>query len=130
MTHLIHEGRILATELTEKALNVARTIKHLNAFITITEATAVSQSVQSATRHKNNRPSSDFLDGIPISIKDNFCTAGMKTTCAAKMLESFVPSYSATVYRRLGDAGVVLIGIRNLSVHDYGWQSTCSHCVF
>ena len=54
------------------------------------------------------------LDGVPVSVKDNFCVAGAPTTCGSRMLAEFRPPYTATVVRRLLDAGAVLIGKNNL----------------
>lgn len=106
----MQKGEIDATDLTTACLDRVKKIKDLNAYITVTENTALSHSVQSVNRHKHKRPSSEFLDGIPIAIKDNFCTAGIKTTCASRMLQNFIPTYSATVYEKLRIAGAVLIG--------------------
>lgn len=55
-----------------------------------------------------------MVDGVPIAIKDNFCTKGLKTTCASNMLANFKPPYNATVVQRLLDSGAVLIGKSNL----------------
>lgn len=70
-------------------------------------------SRESDERYKNKATLSE-LDGIPIAIKDNFCTSHIRTTCASKMLEHFVPTYNATVYERLVNAGAVLVGKCNL----------------
>ena len=64
------------------------------------------------------------LDGCLMSIKDNFCTKSIKTTCGSKMLESYVPPFNATVVQRLFDAGAVLIGKTNLD--EFGMGSVSS----
>lgn len=88
-------------------------LNKLNAFITVTNDKAQSQAENSNSRFSAKKPLSE-LDGIPIAIKDNFCTKDVKTTCGSKMLENFIPPYNATVYQRLADAGAVLLGKTNL----------------
>ena len=54
------------------------------------------------------------LDGIPVAVKDNFCTMGVRTTCASRMLENYHPPYTATVVDKMSSQGAVMIGKTNL----------------
>ncbi|KAF7274505.1 hypothetical protein GWI33_012849 [Rhynchophorus ferrugineus] len=110
---LLAEKAITVNQLTDIALKRAQEYKKYNPFITITENLARKQSNLSQERHEKDKPISE-LDGIPIAIKDNFCTKEVVTTCASKMLENFIPTYNATVVERLEQNGTVLIGKSNL----------------
>ncbi|XP_066157832.1 glutamyl-tRNA(Gln) amidotransferase subunit A, mitochondrial [Euwallacea fornicatus] len=110
---LLSNNIIISPTLTDAALNRAKTFQNYNAFITLTETLAKSQAHQSLKRYCDGEPLSK-VDGVPIAIKDNFCTMHSKTTCASKMLESFQPHYNATVVERLENAGAILIGKTNL----------------
>ena len=113
VSHKIHAGEIRPTDLTKAAVKLTTIIKPLNAYITVTDETAKEHAENSDSRQKN-RNLLGKLDGIPIAIKDNYCTKGHLTTCASKMLLNYVPVYDATVYQRLKDSGAVLIGKTNL----------------
>nr|XP_023017313.1 glutamyl-tRNA(Gln) amidotransferase subunit A, mitochondrial [Leptinotarsa decemlineata] len=113
VSRLLFDGIIKPTDLTKSSIKKAYENQNLNAFITITNEVAKTQSENSLERYKAKKPLSD-LDGLPIAIKDNFCTENIKTTCASKMLENFVPAYNATVYEKLANAGAILIGKTNL----------------
>lgn len=93
--------------------------RNLNAFITETQTLAADQSHKSHTRFASDQPLS-ILDGIPIALKDNFCTKDVRTTCASKMLKEFIPSYSSTVYQRLIDSGCMMMGKTNMDEFGMG----------
>ncbi|MDR1989471.1 MAG: Asp-tRNA(Asn)/Glu-tRNA(Gln) amidotransferase subunit GatA [Acidobacteriaceae bacterium] len=83
----------------------------LNAFITVTHEHAMARAKAiDAHPHRDQLP----LAGVPVAIKDNICTRGLRTTAASKMLEQFVAPYDATVVRALEAAGAVIVGKTNL----------------
>lgn len=99
-------------DLVNLSLKKASEISKFNAFISINKGAHV-EAQNSAKRYKEKRPKCE-LDGITIAIKDNFCTENIKTTCASKILENFIPPYNATIYQKLLDSGAVLIGKTNM----------------
>ena len=66
------------------------------------------------------------LAGLPLAIKDNLCTRGVRTTCSSRMLEHFVPPYESSVTQRLWNAGGVLIGKTNLDEFAMGGSTETS----
>ncbi|KAK3925813.1 Glutamyl-tRNA(Gln) amidotransferase subunit A, mitochondrial [Frankliniella fusca] len=102
-----------ATELCDASLRRIENTKSLNAFITVTHDIAHEQAKESDKRHSKGESKGE-LDGIPIAVKDNFCTQGVLTSCGSHMLSNFLPPYNATVVSRLQDAGTVMVGKCNL----------------
>lgn len=86
----------------------------LKAYLTINSESALAQADDIDRRLGNRELKLGFLTGIPIAVKDNMVTAGVRTTCASRILSDYVPPYSATVVRRLEADGAVLIGKTNL----------------
>ena len=84
-----------------------------NGYITFTKNYAINKAKEIQNKIDKGENLS-ILAGVPISIKDNICTKGIKTTCASKMLENFIPSYNATVFKKLEDAGAILVGKINM----------------
>ena len=86
---------------------IAEKEKDVQAFVTVTTDTAMEKS-------KNTDREKSKLAGIPIGIKDNLCTKGVKTTCSSKMLENFIAPYSATVVEKLENEGIISLGKLNM----------------
>jgi aspartyl-tRNA(Asn)/glutamyl-tRNA(Gln) amidotransferase subunit A len=110
---LLKAGEISSVELTKHYLaRVAHAEPELHALITIDEAGALCQAAKAdeMIAAGNAGP----LTGVPAIVKDNICTKGLRTTCSSKMLENFVPPYSATVVEKMSAAGAVIIGKSNL----------------
>lgn len=116
--HELHEllikKEIRPQEIVEDLFkHIARVEEKVKAYITLTEEMALRQAQEAEDRLTKGENVS-FLTGIPLAIKDNICTNGIKTTCASKMLADFIPPYDATVIKQLKAAGVVIIGKTNM----------------
>ncbi len=103
--HVLHDmlvnKEITSVELTEDVLARLDEVEgEVKAYLTVTRDEALEQA--RAVDEKIARGEEiSFLEGIPGAIKDNICTKGVKTTCASKILENFVPPYDATVMKKL-----------------------------
>lgn len=107
-------GSFSAVELTQNCLDAISTRdSQVGAFLTVCGESALAQAAAVDVKRKNGEPLGP-LAGIPVAVKDNICTFGTKTTCASRMLDSFVPPYDANVVSRLKAADAVLIGKTNL----------------
>ena len=115
---LLVQREISSTDLTRAALDRIQHVDgKVNAFLTVTadlalgQAAAADQALQSGNGDPNATPE---LTGIPIGLKDLFCTEGVETTSGSKILKGFVPPYDATVVSRLRAAGAVFVGKLNM----------------
>lgn len=110
---LLKKKEISAVELTRSVLEQIDAVEPLiNAYITVTAEQAISaaEAADRAIAQGDIR----LLTGIPIAVKDLICTRGIRTTCASKMLETFIPPYDATVMAKLNAAGAVMTGKVNM----------------
>ena len=106
-------GELSSVELTRELL--ARIAAHndsLNAVITVTEDHALAEAQAADARRAAGEAGA--LTGVPLLHKDIFCTEGVRTSCASKMLDNFVPPYDATVISKFRAAGTVMLGKTNL----------------
>jgi aspartyl-tRNA(Asn)/glutamyl-tRNA(Gln) amidotransferase subunit A len=116
--HALHDklvnGEVSATALTEAVLQRLEALEErVHAYITVTPELARQQAAAADEALARGEVCSP-LQGIPLAIKDNICTTGVRTTCASRLLANFVPPYDATVMQRLRAAGAVCIGKANM----------------
>jgi aspartyl-tRNA(Asn)/glutamyl-tRNA(Gln) amidotransferase subunit A len=99
----------------------------VKAYLTVTREEARRRAAEADARYRAGSPRGP-LDGVPIAVKDVFCTRGIRTTCGSKILESFVPPYDATAVARLLDAGAVLLG--KLNMDEFAMGSSTEHSAY
>lgn len=110
----IREGKITAVEAMKAVLERIEEKESIyNCYITIDRKKAVERA-EEAQREIEAGKLKGMLAGVPAAVKDNFCTRGMRTTCASRMLKDFVPVYTADAVLGLENAGAVLIGKTNM----------------
>jgi len=122
----IKDGSTSVEEYVAKTLErIEKVEKKVHAFISVNE-NALTQAKQVDKKLKAKEKIGSCL-GMPISIKDNICTKGMKTTCASKILEDFVAPYDATVVSRLKSQDAIIIGKANLDEFAMGSTTEFSY---
>ena len=125
---LLKEKKVSSVELTKSCLDrIDRLEPKVHAFVTVTGEPAMEQAKKADELIAAGKAGP--LAGIPILIKDNMCTRGIRTTCSSKMLENFVPPYNAAVVEKVNDAGMVTLGKSNLDEFAMG-SSTENSALF
>ena len=118
---LLENNKISSKELTSEYLKNIEKGKELNCYNTISQEKALIDAEKSDERRKSQNLRSKY-DGIPIGIKDLFCTKGVTTTASSKILSNFVPNYESTVTQNCDDAGLISLG--KLNCDEFAMGST------
>ena len=125
----IKAGELSAVEATKALLtDIDRRDQTYHCYITVLKEQALARATQVQKELMQGKYKNSPLAGVPIAIKDNICTKGVKTTCASKMLGNFIPPYNATVIKRLEDAGAIIIGKVNMD--EFAMGSTTETSAF
>ena len=119
---MISSKEISNKEIVQEVYKLIEDNNHLNAFITLNEEMSINKAEK-----LDNKASDLPLAGIPIAQKDLFCTKGLRTTCGSKILEDFIPPYSATVIENLEDAGCISVGKTNMDEFAMGSSNETSY---
>ena len=119
------KGDFSSRELTESCLLAMENFRSLNAFFTETPDRAMAAAETSA--HRRAKGHVGALEGLPIAIKDLFCTKGVASTASSRILKEFVPTYESTVTENLMSAGMVMLGKTNLDEFAMGSSNETSY---
>ncbi len=119
---------VSSIELTSAVLaNIQRLDPIIKSYLTVTEEQALEQARQADIRLNSNKNITP-LTGIPYALKDCLSTRGIRTTCGSKILENYVPQFSATVVEKLDNSGAVLLGKHNMD--EFGMGSSCENSAY
>src|SRR6202140_3470423 len=133
IARLFRTGKLSPVELTELMLTrIERMNPKLNAYITVTDEVARAQAKRAEAElgvrgKRKTRTDRGLLQGIPLSLKDNICTEGIRTTAGSKILRDCFPERDAPIVTRLKQTGAVLLGKTNMHEFAYGVTTNNPH---
>ena len=123
---MLDSKEIRAVELTKQYLDrIEKSDKEINSYITVCKENALADAKKA--QEVIDSGNSGAFTGLPISVKDNICTLGVKTTCASHMLDDFIPPYNATVMEKLKKDNIVMLGKTNMDEFAMGGSSQTSY---
>ncbi|HEX6172857.1 MAG TPA: Asp-tRNA(Asn)/Glu-tRNA(Gln) amidotransferase subunit GatA [Candidatus Binatia bacterium] len=124
----LRKREVSSQELTEAVFRrVAQTDGILRSYITVCRDAAIAQAKEADNRLRQGPAASPLL-GIPIALKDNLLTRGLRTTCASRILDNFIPPYDATAVAKVRSAGAVITGKTNLD--EFAMGSSAENSAF
>ena len=126
LREMLDSKEISAVELTEQYIDrIEKSDKEINSYITVCKENALADAKKA--QEVIDSGNSGAFTGLPISVKDNICTLGVKTTCASHMLDDFIPPYNATVMEKLKKDNIVMLGKTNMDEFAMGGSSQTSY---
>ena len=127
LSEKIRAGEIRVAEAVQAALDaIEEKDQTINAFITVDREGAL-KAAEEIQKKIDAGELTGPLAGVPVAVKDNICTKGLKTTCASKILYNFVPTYNAEVIESLRRAGMVVVGKTNMDEFAMGSTTETSY---
>lgn len=127
LSDMLKNKEISSVELTKSVFDRIKSVENkVNSYVTLNEENALETAAEIDKKRANQESLSD-LAGIPMGIKDNISTKGLKTTCSSKMLNNYVPPFNATVINKLNDAGAVITGKLNMDEFAMGSSTETSY---
>ncbi len=122
INELLKNKTIKPIDLVEEAFQNIENNKELNAYITLNKEVAIKRA-----KELEEKPVDNLLFGLPIAVKDNIITKGLRTTCASHILDNFIPIYNATVVEKINEKNMIIIGKTNMDEFAMGSSSRTSY---